>query len=102
MANYTLLDALNDALDTVGETPCQSAPDLYFPEAGDGRSQALARQAKQLCVSCRVRGLCLEYALDANEEHGVWGGASPVERKLMRRTRKGDHGPAEQPEQLAG
>jgi WhiB family redox-sensing transcriptional regulator len=32
-----------------------------------------------------VRAKCLEYALDNNEQYGVWGGKSEVERRAMRK-----------------
>lgn len=92
-----LLTALNDALETAGEVPCQSAPDLFFLESENPQSRVNFNLAKGLCATCPVRGLCLEYALDAGEEHGVWGGASPNDRRLIRRTRRGGHGRAGRP-----
>lgn len=43
--------------------------DLFFSE----RPADLAR-AQQICAGCRVRVKCLEFALEANHEWGVWGG----------------------------
>ncbi|MFC9355225.1 WhiB family transcriptional regulator [Rhodococcus sp. NPDC057014] len=44
------------------------------------------RAAKQLCRGCPVRARCLNYALDAYEPHGIWGGYTEDERrKLWRR-----------------
>lgn len=53
-------------------------PDLFFPEP---RDKAVA--AKRICASCRVKDECLEYALEAREEHGVWGGLTEVERAAL-------------------
>jgi len=69
-----------------GVTPCQSAPDVFFPE-DDGVKGAIT-YARQLCAECPVAMLCLEYALDNAELIGVWGGTSPNERKRMLRGRR--------------
>ena len=44
--------------------------------------------AKKLCDMCVVRGECLRFALHNNLPNGIWGGATPNERKEMRRTRR--------------
>jgi WhiB family redox-sensing transcriptional regulator len=36
-------------------------------------------QAKEICSTCSVKGLCLEYSLE-NERYGVWGGKTERER----------------------
>lgn len=51
-------------------------PDRFFDE--DDPSEALA-----LCGRCPVRAACLDYALD-HEQHGVWGGTTPAERRALR------------------
>lgn len=40
-------------------------------------------QAKTVCVECRVRQECLDYALSARESHGIWGGMTDVERRRL-------------------
>lgn len=62
------------------------APDLFFPEKN--ASAVETRFAKSLCAKCPVRVQCLEYALDANEVFGIWGGTTPQERFLLRRLSK--------------
>lgn len=57
-------------------------PDLFFPERG-----ASLAAARQVCAVCPVRRECLQYALDAGEMHGIWGGLSEKERRRIRRTR---------------
>ena len=54
--------------------------DVFYPE-GQGEN---SREAKQICSMCEVRTPCLEYALE-HEVYGIWGGASPNQRKLLRR-----------------
>ena len=56
----------------------QTDPELFFPEKSGS-----TRQAKQVCRSCEVRAECLEYALTAGEEFGVWGGLSAQERRRL-------------------
>ena len=41
------------------------------------------RRAKSVCSECRVRGACLDYALEIREPHGVWGGLTEAERRLV-------------------
>lgn len=56
---------------------------VFFPERGE--TQALA---KRICKDCEVRHECLDYALRANEKHGVWGGLSVRQRRQIRRERR--------------
>ena len=62
----------------------QVDPDLFFP---DGRGGAVAVQnekAKEVCMGCPVRAVCLEWALDTGQSAGVWGGMSEDERRPLR------------------
>ncbi|MEV5629145.1 WhiB family transcriptional regulator [Micromonospora tulbaghiae] len=56
--------------------------DLFFPEKGQS-----AAPAKQICRACPVRAECRTWALDRNEQHGVWGGLSEKDRRELRRER---------------
>ena len=47
----------------------QTDPEAFFPEKGGS-----TREAKKVCLSCEVRGECLEYALANDERFGIWGG----------------------------
>lgn len=71
---------------------CQHFPDVFFPEDwGSGEIYRhenyfdAVRTAKTYCGRCPIRELCLEYAMSANEQYGVWGGMSAAERRAMRR-----------------
>ena len=55
-------------------------PDLFFPERG-----ASTREAKEVCKGCEVREQCLAWALEAGQDHGVWGGLSEDERRALKR-----------------
>lgn len=39
------------------------------------------RRAKAICAECVVRSECLDYALQINEPHGIWGGLNEHERR---------------------
>lgn len=57
---------------------CRDAdPDLFFPT-----SAAEERAALAVCAVCTVRDECREYALDAREHFGVWGGATERDRRM--------------------
>lgn len=65
-------------------------PDLHFPKGGQPghRTNAAHNQslrAKEVCRGCQVRQPCLEYALENNEQYGVWGAFDADERAAMRR-----------------
>jgi hypothetical protein len=75
---------LNDLIDAkAGQIPCRQAPDLYFPEVGDGMAASIAKMAKQACGSCEVVKECKMYALTHREEYGIWGGTTPNDRKVI-------------------
>ena len=46
------------------------------------------QEAKEHCQDCRIRPACLEYALEAKEKFGVWGGMTPDERAKEIKVRK--------------
>lgn len=56
-------------------------PDLFFV-SNEPEVEALA---KSVCGSCPVRQRCLDNAMLANEEYGIFGGMTPPERKNYRR-----------------
>lgn len=54
---------------------------FYVDDRNDG---ALATQeAKAICRECPVRAECFTYAYENRIPHGVWGGATYEERRLM-------------------
>jgi WhiB family redox-sensing transcriptional regulator len=44
--------------------------------------------ARSLCRQCRVRQECLDYSLQVEESHGIWGGLNELERKRLLRKRR--------------
>lgn len=63
-------------------------PELFFPHGTTGQALDQIEQAKAVCRQCPVINACLEWALQTNEQHGVWGGRSEEERRGMARRRK--------------
>jgi WhiB family redox-sensing transcriptional regulator len=61
-------------------------PALFFPGDEEGPG---AERAQQVCATCPVREQCLQSALAAKEEYGVWGGTTPRDRRrIVRRSRR--------------
>ena len=60
-------------------------PDLFFPVGTTGYALVQIDRAKQVCGECPVSVDCLQYALDTNQDSGIWGGLSEEERRTMRR-----------------
>ena len=57
---------------------------FYPPKANDVNYRAIVAAAKAICATCPVRDACLEYALDNNEEFGIWGGTTASQRDQMK------------------
>lgn len=63
-------------------------PELFFPVGTTGQALLQIDQAKQVCGECPVQPDCLQYALDTNQDAGIWGGTSEDERRSLRRDLK--------------
>ncbi|MGA0217209.1 MAG: WhiB family transcriptional regulator [Ilumatobacteraceae bacterium] len=62
-------------------------PELFFPIGTTGHAIVAIEEAKRLCTECNVINECLDFALDTNQDSGVWGGHSEEERRAIRRVR---------------
>lgn len=64
--------------------------DIFYPEGKQEDNGMWSKpdwtSAKKVCYNCPVSRQCLEYALITKEEHGVWGGYTPNERRAMQRS----------------
>jgi WhiB family transcriptional regulator, redox-sensing transcriptional regulator len=60
-------------------------PDLFFPPGERGAAIAQYELARSVCNPCPVRRSCLEFALEVDAQHGMWGGMAPDERKRVGR-----------------
>jgi WhiB family redox-sensing transcriptional regulator len=62
-------------------------PELFFPVGTTGHALTSIDHAKRVCDECRVTPECLEFALETNQDSGIWGGLSEDERRAIRRQR---------------
>lgn len=52
--------------------------DPWFPDSAREH-----QRRKALCLGCPAKARCLTDALARGEEHGVWGGTTPTERRRI-------------------
>lgn len=62
--------------------------ELFFPLGTTGHALDQANQAKAVCAGCPVADACLEWALEKNQDAGVWGAKTEDERRTIRRQRQ--------------
>ncbi len=62
-----------------------SEPSLFFPVGTTGPALDHIAGAKAICAQCAVQEECLQYALESNQEAGVWGGYAEDERRRLRK-----------------
>jgi WhiB family redox-sensing transcriptional regulator len=60
-------------------------PELFFPVGNTGQALMQITEAKKVCQECTVQRECLEFALETNQDCGIWGGTSEDERRQIRR-----------------
>ena len=60
-------------------------PELFFPIGTTGPAIEQVERAKSICRRCPVAEPCLEWALQTNQDAGVWGGLSEDERRALKR-----------------
>lgn len=70
-------------------------PDLFFPISSTGRALEQIARAKAVCAACPVRQPCLEFSMEHDVMHGIWGGTTPEERQARRRRSRHSRSPAE-------
>ena len=58
-------------------------PEAWYPLSRRPRQQKRL-YAAEVCAGCPVRQMCLDYAMEAGEEYGVWGGVCEEDRRDMR------------------
>jgi WhiB family transcriptional regulator, redox-sensing transcriptional regulator len=70
-------------------------PELFFPIGTTEPALLQTREATTICAACPVRRQCLAWALDSNQQTGIWGGLTEGERRsLQRRTLRAESGAA--------
>jgi WhiB family transcriptional regulator, redox-sensing transcriptional regulator len=60
-------------------------PDLFFPVGTTGAAVDQISAAKAVCDACPAKEPCLQFAIENNQDSGVWGGTSEEERRQLRR-----------------
>ena len=66
-------------------------PDLFFPVGTTGQALLQIARAKEVCGECPVSTECLEYALETNQDSGIWGGLDEEQRRAIRRQNAARH-----------
>ena len=75
--------ALAEALADFGPVACQTSPDpdaWWVPDPSRGERPAAALAS---CRVCPAQPECLDYALAADEQAGLWGATTPVQRRQL-------------------
>lgn len=62
-----------------------SDPEVFFPIGTTGPAVGHIERARSICAACSVSEECLQYALETNQESGVWGGYPEEERRRLRK-----------------
>jgi len=60
-------------------------PELFFPIGTAYPALLQIAEAKIVCGRCAVIETCLQWATDARQDTGVWGGLSSDERRTLKR-----------------
>ena len=64
------------------DAACRDAdPDVFFPDGDVRAAREQVKTAKLICRACPVKIICLSWALDSGQEHGIWGGLTEDERR---------------------
>jgi WhiB family redox-sensing transcriptional regulator len=83
MIDLTALD--KDISSWQDEAACLTYPAVLVFGLDESESTVEKRsreeEAKSICSDCRVRSECLQHALDAREQYGIWGGLTELERR---------------------
>lgn len=70
------------------DAACKSVdPEIFFPVGTGGDAKAQVKLARYICQSCPLLAPCGRAVLERPEEHGVWAGMTPEERRRIRATR---------------
>ena len=77
---------MSTASDWRSKAACRDKdPELFFPVGNTGAAYQQIEEAKQVCRTCDVIDQCLKYALEMNQDYGVWGGLSEDDRRALKR-----------------
>lgn len=87
---------------TTGNEPCAQPEFLENPQEFQGEIQAdkyvsnwtnsnnvSKATAEKLCAGCPLLEMCRDYAMEAQEPYGIWGGTRPKDRGITGTVRSG-------------
>jgi len=73
---------------------CRGENAVYFfaPSHFERKPEKDLREgsARALCRRCKVQQQCLDYSIQVEEGHGIWGGLNELERKRLLRRRRAE------------
>jgi WhiB family redox-sensing transcriptional regulator len=73
---------------------CRGENAVYFfaPSHFERKPEKDLREgmARSLCRRCKVQKQCLDYSIQVEEGHGIWGGLNELERKRLLRRRRAE------------
>jgi WhiB family redox-sensing transcriptional regulator len=57
--------------------------EVFFDQSYESKllHDARVAYAKSICNVCLVKEVCLQFALDTNQQHHIWGGKTAEERR---------------------
>lgn len=81
------LDYIIEEPDWFEKAACRGTdPGLFFPDGTTTQdAQDKINEAKSVCFQCSCQMYCLEFAIKTNQDSGIWGGKSELERRQIRR-----------------
>jgi WhiB family redox-sensing transcriptional regulator len=96
MIKETIIPSNYPDFEEYGLTPCSKVdPDVFFPDEFSNEDAKPAKpsysresEAKLVCASCPYQLRCLEYALKNQDEVGIWGGTTELDRRKLRNRRR--------------
>ena len=58
---------------------------FFPPSTTERKDEKFAREARAraICGECSVTDQCLDFAVSIREPHGIWGGKTEAERRLI-------------------
>jgi WhiB family transcriptional regulator, redox-sensing transcriptional regulator len=62
-------------------------PELFFPIGSTGPALRQVDEAKAVCHRCQAIDACLTWALDSDQDAGIWGGRDEIERRALKQHR---------------
>lgn len=84
-----VITALMEAIEENGGVECAQVPHVFYPEdfhvgsANMSMVRLAEATAREICMRCPVQALCLKAGFF--EEYGIWGGATPEQRRRLKR-----------------